>query len=87
MTETLEQRNSYNAVVQTVSDECDVWALLMKPTSNEPVSRPAKKIIENDEQALVNEQRLKAAMGRREKAVAERARLLAEPEVGEEFVR
>lgn len=77
----------YCAAVQEVSDQCDLWPLLMKPTSIEPVSRPVKKVSENNGQEVLNEQCLKAAKEKRENAIAERERLLAEPEVGHEFVR
>lgn len=59
----------------------------MKPTAAEPISRPVKKVFDNNEQELLYEQSLKAAMEKREIAIAERERLLAEPEVGQEFVR
>lgn len=87
MTETQENRSVYCAAVQKVSDECDIWPLLMKPAATEPVSRPVKKVSENNEQEFSNEESLKAANERREMAIAERERLLAEPEVGQEFVR
>lgn len=87
MTETQEHRSFYCAAVQKVSDECDVWPLLMKPTPTEPVSRPVKKVSENQEQEVSNEHCLKAANERREKALAERERLFTEPDVGQEFVR
>lgn len=87
MTETQEYRSFYCAAVQKVSDECDIWPLLMKPTATEPVSQPIKKISENNGQELPNEQCLKAAKEKLENSIAERDRLLAEPEVGQEFVR
>lgn len=59
----------------------------MKPIASEPIYRPVKKVFENNEQELLYEQSLKSAMEKRENAVAERERLLAEPEVGQEFVR
>ncbi|XP_026332972.1 uncharacterized protein LOC113239995 [Hyposmocoma kahamanoa] len=82
-----EQRSFYCTAVQKVSNQCDVWSLLMKPTATEPVSRPVKKVSENNGQEVLNEQGLMAAKEKREKAIAERERLLAEPEVGHEFVR
>ncbi|XP_073944565.1 uncharacterized protein [Choristoneura fumiferana] len=83
-----ELRSSLCSSVQTVSDECDIWALLAKPMNNEPLHRVVKKPIDidNNEEEL-GEERLKLAKERRDKAVNERERLLAEPEKGEEFVR
>lgn len=55
----------------------------MKPVCTEPLIRnktPEKEINSN-------EGRLKDAIERRENAIAERNRLLAEPDTGEEFVR
>lgn len=87
MIESQEQRSLYCAAIHKISDECDIWPLLMKPTTTEPVARPVKKVSENNEQELLNEQCLQAAKERRDKAIAERERLLAEPELGQEFVR
>ncbi|CAF4954223.1 unnamed protein product [Pieris macdunnoughi] len=76
-------RSSYCEAVKQTSDEYDVWALLIKPVCTEPIVRnntPEKEIVSNDG-------RLHTAIERREKAIAERNRLLAEPDTGGEFVR
>ncbi|XP_047518115.1 uncharacterized protein LOC125058119 [Pieris napi] len=76
-------RSSYCEAVKQTSDEYDVWALLIKPVCTEPIVRnntPEKEIVSNDG-------RLHTAIERREKAIAERNRLLAEPDTGDEFVR
>ncbi|XP_022117259.1 uncharacterized protein LOC110994744 [Pieris rapae] len=78
-----EIRSSYCEAVKQTSDEYDVWALLIKPVCTEPIVRnntPEKEIFSN-------EGRLQTAIERREKALAERNRLLAEPDAGSEFVR
>ncbi|XP_047995373.1 uncharacterized protein LOC125233404 [Leguminivora glycinivorella] len=80
-------RSSLCKAVQNVSDECDVWGLLVKPINSDPIHRVVKKPnSENNEEAEF-EERLKLAKERHERAVAERERLLAEPEKGEEFIR
>ncbi|XP_063380681.1 uncharacterized protein LOC134667272 [Cydia fagiglandana] len=79
-------RSSLCTAVQNVSDECDVWGLLVKPINTDPIHRIVKKPTENNEEAEF-EERLKLAKERYERAVAERERLLAEPEKGEEFIR
>ncbi|KAJ2939187.1 hypothetical protein O0L34_g8501 [Tuta absoluta] len=83
-----EVRASYCKAVQEVSDECDVWSLLTKPSTEFLPRAVVKKSSESEinELALVNE-RLKSAKGRREKALAERERLKSEPDNGEEFIR
>ncbi|XP_045521206.1 uncharacterized protein LOC123712240 [Pieris brassicae] len=76
-------RSSYCEAVTQTSDEYDVWALLIKPVRTEPVVRnntPEKEIHSN-------EGRLPTAIERRKNAIAERNRLLAEPDTGGEFVR
>ncbi|KAI5631887.1 hypothetical protein NE865_15415 [Phthorimaea operculella] len=84
-----ELRASYCKAVQEVSDECDVWSLLTKPSTESLPRAVVKKSFEvdnNNELTLVNE-RLKNAKERREKALAERERLKSEPDNGEEFIR
>ncbi|CAK1546962.1 unnamed protein product [Leptosia nina] len=77
-------RSSFCDKIEKTSDDYDVWALLIKPVHTELkpriVNTPEKKIYSN-------EGRLKCAIERREKAIAERNRIIAEPENGEEFVR
>lgn len=70
-----------------MSDECDIWALLMKPTRAEALPRPKETSPEEDQPVLENEVKLKEAVARKEKAIVERDRLLSEPDNGDEFVR
>lgn len=53
----------------------------------ESFSKIVNKPLDYDKQLLENQNRLEAAIERRNIAVAERDRLKAEPECGEEFVR
>ncbi|XP_053607269.1 uncharacterized protein LOC128673452 [Plodia interpunctella] len=80
-----EMRSSLCDTVQKVSDACDVWALLVRPTCTD-IPRIIKKT-DFVEPKLVNEERLKNALEKRDSVRAERDRLLAEPDAGEEFVR
>ncbi|CAH0719611.1 unnamed protein product, partial [Brenthis ino] len=82
-----EQRSSYCKEIQSASDKYDIWGLLIKPVSSEPIIRTVKESDNNDQQLLVNQARLEAAIVRRNKAIAERDRLKAEPDNGEEFIR
>lgn len=82
-----EQRSSYCKEIQSASDKYDIWSLLIKPVSSEPIIRTVKEPDNNDQQLLVNQARLEAAIERRNKAIAERDRLKAEPDNGEEFIR
>lgn len=70
-----------------MADKCDIWALLIKPSKcNEII--PCTKIVENKEKlSISNDNKVKNAIERRSKALAERNYLLSEPEIGEEFIR
>ncbi|XP_045497556.1 uncharacterized protein LOC123695693 [Colias croceus] len=77
-------RSSFCETIQKTSDEYNVWALLMKPVYSEPMQYKSKK---SPEEPVSNIGRLEAAIERRDKAIAEKNRLLAEPDNGEEFIR
>ncbi|CAG4979440.1 unnamed protein product [Colias eurytheme] len=77
-------RSSFCETIQKTSDEYNVWALLMKPVYSEPIQHKSKK---SPEEPVSNIGRLEAANERRNKAIAEKNRLLAEPDNGEEFIR
>lgn len=83
-----ELRSSLCAAVQEVADDCDIRALLIKPIQPELAPPPVKKAVTiNNDQVSQSEAKLKAAIEKNTKAISERDRLMAEPEVGEEFVR
>lgn len=86
MMEVWALRSSLGQAVQEVSNECDVWALLMKPMSIDSAPRAATAP-EAPSPVLENEERLKKALERRERAIREKERLITEPETGEEFIR
>ncbi|XP_038212024.1 uncharacterized protein LOC119832424 [Zerene cesonia] len=77
-------RSSFCETVQKTSNKYNVWALLMKPMYAESIQCKIKK---SPEKPVSNIGRLEAAIERRNKATAERNRLMAEPDHGEEFVR
>ncbi|XP_059059116.1 uncharacterized protein LOC131852468 [Achroia grisella] len=79
-------RSSLCDAVQNASDKCDIWTLLIRPTWTDVTPRPTKKS-DNLVQDLTTEEKLKKAIERREKALAERNSLMTEPDTGEEFVR
>lgn len=87
MSEVWALRANLGEAVQEISNECDVWALLMKPIASEPTLRPQQKTREEPLPTGVSEERLKVARERRERAYKEKERLLAEPDIGEEFLR
>ncbi|KAL0892748.1 hypothetical protein ABMA27_014457 [Loxostege sticticalis] len=84
-----ELRSSLCTAVQEVADEYDIRALLIKPMQPEFLPPPAKKPAEGSIHVSTkeHEERLKAAIEKKEKAIRERDRLMVEPDVGDEFVR
>ncbi|CAD0199152.1 unnamed protein product [Chrysodeixis includens] len=79
------KRSKLFETVQGIADKCDIWALLIKPTCNETI--PCVKTYDSYEikhELVRNDERLKHAIERRNKILAERDRLLSEPEIGEE---
>ncbi|CAK1595811.1 unnamed protein product [Parnassius mnemosyne] len=80
-------RSSICHAVQNASDNYDIWALLMKPITVEPSPQINNPSSDDQHQALEFEGKLKEALQRRESALAERERLLNEPDTGEEFIR
>ncbi|XP_052759359.1 uncharacterized protein LOC128199964 [Galleria mellonella] len=81
-----DQRSSLCNEVQNASDKCDVWTLLIRPTWTDLSPKPIKKP-ENSVENSIIEDKLKKALERRDKAISERKRLMAEPDEGEEFIR
>lgn len=79
-----EKRSELIETVQQISDKCDVWALLIKPTCE---IKPDMIHIPKMEQIVQDDTKLKAAIERKDKAIAMRNFLLSEPDIGEEFVR
>ncbi|XP_047024096.1 uncharacterized protein LOC124633046 [Helicoverpa zea] len=79
------KRSTLLETIHGVADKCDIWALLIKPSGSEIV--PCKKEVQNTEPVIYDDSKLKHALERRNKAIAERNYLLSEPEVGEEFLR
>ncbi|XP_050346493.1 uncharacterized protein LOC126770924 [Nymphalis io] len=83
-----EQRSSFCKKIHTTSDNYDVWALLIKPTSLElSYFDPSVVKQEDTNPVLNNEIRLQEAVTRRDNALKERDQLKAEPDNGEEFLR
>ncbi|XP_063896045.1 uncharacterized protein LOC110379047 [Helicoverpa armigera] len=79
------KRSTLLETIHGVADKCDIWALLIKPSGSKIV--PCKKEVQNTEPVIYDDSKLKHALERRNKAIAERNYLLSEPEVGEEFLR
>ncbi|KAL4709882.1 hypothetical protein ACJJTC_003845 [Scirpophaga incertulas] len=83
-----EIRSSLCTAVQSVADNCDVRALLIKPLCTEPIG----PLVKSDED-IVSKQiaqyndRIKTATEKRDKALRERDRLQVEPDEGDEFIR
>ncbi|XP_041978623.1 uncharacterized protein LOC121732736 [Aricia agestis] len=78
-------RSSLCQIVSNISDECDIWALLVKPIC--PELLPVTVKVENIKVELKNEHQLQLAKEKRERLIAERDRLRTEPDKGEEFIR
>ncbi|CAH2037985.1 unnamed protein product, partial [Iphiclides podalirius] len=78
-------RSSVCNAIQSVSDEYDIWPLLMKPIPVEPL--PQIKHMGVKDPVLQDDDRLREALKRRENAILERDRLLKEPDTSEEFIR
>ncbi|CAB3223676.1 unnamed protein product [Arctia plantaginis] len=79
-----ERRSHFFEAVQQISDKCDVWALLIRPTCE---IKPNVMHVPKMEQIVKDDSKLKDAIERKDKAIAMRNFLLSEPDVGEEFVR
>lgn len=79
-----EIRSTFCEEIQKTSDEYDVWALLMKPFHRDVI---ATNIKTSENEIFSNEGRLKTAIEKRDKAIAAKNCLLAEPDNGEEFIR
>ncbi|XP_068632047.1 uncharacterized protein [Battus philenor] len=77
-------RSSICSAIQDASDNYDIRALLTKPLATVPIPKAINTPVRADS---VIEQKLKEALKRREDAIAERERLLREPDTSEEFVR
>ncbi|XP_072931657.1 uncharacterized protein [Epargyreus clarus] len=80
-------RSTLCEAVHNVSNECDIWSLLIRPVNTAPLPFVVGDTVDNKENDLINEGRLQSALARRATAETERERLLVEPDVGEEFVR
>ncbi|XP_050670931.1 uncharacterized protein LOC126969505 [Leptidea sinapis] len=78
-----DQRSNLCETIQNTSDKYDVWALLVRPTNIE-TPRVLKK---PEPEIICGDARLREAMMRRDKAIAERDRLKREPSTGDEFIR
>lgn len=78
-------RTKFLETIQGIADKCDLWALLIKPSCNEIV--PCIKPVPNTECLVNDDSKLRNALERRKKALAERNYLITEPEMGEEFIR
>ena len=79
------KRSKLLDTIQDITDKCDIWALLIKPAYNEIVPRMTPT--QNNEQLIHDDSKLRNALERRAKALAERNYLLSEPEAGDEFIR
>lgn len=78
-------RNSLCEEVHQVSDQCDVWALFTKPKF---IELPKVIRLPNDNTNQANELRVLVKVhNKREALIAERNRLMNEPDSGEEFKR
>lgn len=86
MSEVWKLRSTLTESVQKVSEQYDIWPLFTKPLHSNHEQTPESMDVET-EVRLDNEGRLKNALERIDKAKAEKARLMCEPEMGEEFVR
>lgn len=82
-----DMRSVFCNDVHKRSEQYDIWALLVKPYSQEALPGSSLKSSDNSSVVMTNETRLHSAKERLEKVIAERDRLKIEPDVGEEFVR
>lgn len=80
-----DKRSKLLEAIQGIADKCDIWALLIRPTCND--IGPCAKNYEINQEPVLNDDKLKTSIERRNKMLAERDRLLTEPEIGEEFIR
>ncbi|XP_052740379.1 uncharacterized protein LOC112056559 [Bicyclus anynana] len=87
VSEVWEMRSEFCKEIYATSDACDIQTLLMKPGCTKPVYRNIHKKEHNVPTSSESETRLQKAIERRKKSLAERDRLLIEPDAGEEFLR
>ncbi|KAJ0176996.1 hypothetical protein K1T71_007005 [Dendrolimus kikuchii] len=79
-------RSDLCTMIQQGVDEYDIRALLVKPKHSD-MGNPDPKTRCTISPVLLDEGRLKLAIEKRDKAIAERTRLFLEPDNGKEFTR